>query len=236
MKKIEVFSRQCNFSKSSEDRDRLNGFTKEACYKNLKRTLNRNLSNLTFLMDGEIKKHFLNSENEFRVENIEGGSQAKSWDSTLNYVRDKNFEDDQIIYFVEDDYLHLDNWTDILLDGFELNVDYISLYDHLDKYKLQLYKKLQSAVLIGKKCHWRSVPSTTLSFAVKFKNFKKHFATYKKFNFVNEGITKDHEMFLDLWKSGSSLITPIPGFASHMDLHWLSPIIDWEKVIKLEKK
>ena len=232
MKKIEIISRHCEFSKFSENRERVNGFSKEACYKNLKKTLNRNTSNLTFLMDGKLNKHFLNNEKEFRVENIEGGSQAKSWDSTLNYVRERNFNDDQIIYFVEDDYLHLDNWSEILLDGFEFNIEHISLYDHLDKYKLPLYKTLQSKILIGKKCHWRSVPSTTLSFSVKFKNFKKYFDIYKKFNFVNEGKTKDHEMFLELWKNGSNLITPIPGYASHMDLAWLSPMIDWEKIIK----
>ena len=232
MKKIEIFSRHCEFSKFSENRERVNGFSKEACYKNLKKTLNRTTSNLTFLMDGELNKHFLNTEEEFKVKNIDGGSQAKSWDSALNYVREKNFNDEQIIYFVEDDYLHLDNWSDILLDGFEFNVEHISLYDHLDKYKLPLYKKLQSTIFIGKKCHWRSVPSTTLSFAVKFKNFKKYFNTYKKFNFVNEGKTKDHEMFLELWKNGSNLVTPIPGYASHMDLAWLCPITDWEKIIK----
>ena len=123
MKKIEIFSRHCEFSKFSENRVRINGFSKEACYKNLKKTLNRNTSNLTFLMDGELNKHFLNNEKEFRVETIEGGSQAKSWDSALNYVREKNFNDDQIIYFVEDDYLHLDNWSEILLDGFEFNIE-----------------------------------------------------------------------------------------------------------------
>ena len=169
MKKIEIFSRHCEFSKFSENRERVNGFSKEACYKNMKNTLDRSTSNLTFLMDGELNMHFLNNEKEFKVENIEGGSQAKSWDSALDYVKERNFNDEQIIYFVEDDYLHLNNWSDILLDGFELNIEHLSLYDHLDKYKLPLYKKLQSSILIGKKCHWRSVPSTTLSFAVKFK-------------------------------------------------------------------
>ena len=39
MKKIEIFSRHCEFSKFSENRERINGFSKEACYKNLKKTL-----------------------------------------------------------------------------------------------------------------------------------------------------------------------------------------------------
>ena len=232
MKKIEIFSRHCNFSKLSDDRERLKGFSKETCYKNLKGTIDKNISNITFLMDGETEKHFLKNEKEFEIVNIEGGSQAKSWASALKYVNNKNFADDQIIYFIEDDYLHLKNWNNIMLEGFELKADYVSLYDHLDKYKLPIYKKLQSKILLGKSCHWRTVPSTTLSFAVKFKTFKKHYEIYKKFNFIETESTKDHEMFIELWKSGSNLISSIPSYASHMDLHWLAPTINWEEIIK----
>ena len=232
MKKIEIFVRHCNISKFSKDRERIRGFSKDECYKNLKQTIDKSLTNITFMMDGDLNDHFLKNEKEYRVVPIQGGSQAKSWQSTLEYVNNNNFSDDQIIYFLEDDYLHRNNWNKILLEGFDLNVDYISLYDHLDKYKLPIYQKLQSKILISKSCHWRSVPSTTLSFAVKFKTFKKHFDIYKKFNFIDSGKTKDHEMFLDLWKNGSSLITPIPGYSSHMDLHWLSPTIDWEEILK----
>ena len=232
MKKIEIFSRHCNFSKLSDDRERLKGFSKETCYKNLKGTIDKNISNITFLMDGETEKHFLKNEKEFEIVNIEGGSQAKSWASALKYVNNKNFADDQIIYFIEDDYLHLENWNNIMLEGFELKVDYISLYDHLDKYKLSMYNKLESKIIVTKSCHWRATPSTTLSFAVKFKTFKKHYEIYKKFNFIETGSTKDHDMFIELWKSGSNLISSIPGYASHMDLHWLAPTINWEEIIK----
>ena len=232
MKKIEIFSRHCNFSKLSDDRERLKGFSKETCYKNLKGTIDKNISNITFLMDGETEKHFLKNEKEFEIVNIEGGSQAKSWASALKYVNNKNFADDQIIYFIEDDYLHLENWNNIMLEGFELKVDYISLYDHLDKYKLSMYNKLESKIIVSKSCHWRATPSTTLSFAVKFKTFKKHYEIYKKFNFIETGSTKDHDMFIELWKSGSNLISSIPGYASHMDLHWLAPTINWEEIIK----
>ena len=41
MKKIEIFSRHCNVSKFSDDRKRLKGFSKEICYKNLKKRLIR---------------------------------------------------------------------------------------------------------------------------------------------------------------------------------------------------
>ena len=231
MKKIEIFSRHCNTSKFSEDRERLKGFSKKSCYNNLKETIDKNISNITFLMDGNSEAHFLKNEKEFELVKIDGGSQAKSWASALEHVKNSNFSDEQIIYFIEDDYLHLENWNKVLLEGFELKSEYISLYDHPDKYKLPIYQKLQSKILLGKSCHWRTVPSTTLSFAVKFKTFKKHYEIYKKFNSIESGKTKDHEMFLDLWKNGSSLISSIPSYSSHMDLHWLAPTIDWEEVL-----
>ena len=37
-------------------------------------------------------------------------------------------------YFVENDYLHHSNARNILLEGFTVGADYVSLYDHPDKY------------------------------------------------------------------------------------------------------
>ncbi len=235
MKKIEIISRHCNFSKFSEGRERVKGFSKIKCYNNLKNTINSELANITFLMDGDTDKHFLANEKDFVVKKIKGGSQAKSMESMLDYVNNLPFDNDQIIYFIEDDYLHLENWNDILLEGFKLNVEYVSLYDHLDKYKLPQYKELKSQIFVTKSCHWRTVPSTTFTFGVKFKTFKKHFQIYKKYNSVETGTTNDHQMFLELWRNGSSLISSIPSYSSHMDLHWLAPNINWEEIIKKEK-
>ena len=43
-------------------------------------------------------------------------------------------ESDEIIYFLEDDYLHKADSQKVLGDGFNLGMDYVTLYDHKDKY------------------------------------------------------------------------------------------------------
>ena len=91
MKKIEIFVRHCNISKFSEDRERIRDFSKEECCKNLKQTIDKSLTNITFMMDGDLNDHFLKNEKEYRVIPIKGGSQAKSWQSTLEHVSNNNF-------------------------------------------------------------------------------------------------------------------------------------------------
>jgi len=45
------------------------------------------------------------------------------------------YDNDTIVYFLENDYLHLPSSDKILFEGFELGVaDYVTLYDHPDKY------------------------------------------------------------------------------------------------------
>jgi len=38
----------------------------------------------------------------------------------------------------------------------------------------------------------------------------------------------DFQMFLELRQQGELLITPIPGYATHGETAWLSPLTDWE--------
>jgi hypothetical protein len=40
----------------------------------------------------------------------------------------------------------------------------------------------------------------------------------------------DHTKFLELWKHGSNLISPIPGQATHCEISFLSPTINWNKI------
>jgi len=37
-------------------------------------------------------------------------------------------------------------------------------------------------------------------------------------------------MFLELRQQGELLITPIPGYATHGETAWLSPLTDWSQI------
>ena len=235
MQKIEIFVRHCNLSSHSIGRKRLPSFSRELCYHNLKRTSKTDLVNITFMMDGDEKKHFLKDEKDHEVIKIKGGTEAKSFQNLVEYVNKRDFSDETIIYLLEDDYFHKDNWPDILLEGFEISADYISLYDHKDKYCSPEYIKWTSKIFISKSCHWRTTPTTTNTYAMKFKTFKQHFDIHKKFSDLKTGSSKDHNKFLHLWNNGYNLFTSIPGYSTHMDNMWLSPTIDWEKLLIKEK-
>ena len=55
---------------------------------------------------------------------------------TFNLALDEalTYDDDEIIYFIENDYLHKPTSQKVLEEGFNLGAAFVSLYDHPDKY------------------------------------------------------------------------------------------------------
>jgi len=142
----------------------------------------------------------------------------------------REYDDDDIVYFCEDDYLHDRNWVPILREGFSIpNVDIVTLYDHKDKYDLNMYPDLKSQVFVTESCHWRTVPSTCHTFGVKVKCIKELCSIWLKYS-PETGTSTDHEKFVELQQNGARLISSMPGYATHVQPPWLSPITDWKGV------
>jgi len=104
---------------------------------------------------------------------------------TFNLALDMalKYDDETIIYFVENDYLHKPNSDKILQEGFELGASFVSLYDHPDKY----------------------------------------IDPNQGGNPYCEGGAEDTRVYL-------TDITSIPGYSTHGETAWLSPLTDWSKV------
>lgn len=230
--KIEVFLRQCFYSPNSNLSNRLRPewFNKPKCFENFKRTINLELANYTIVYDqhfGSVENTFLSTEPN--IEYINCGNEAASFLKTLEIVESKNFDDDTIIYFLEDDYLHRENWCEVLIEAFALPIQYVSLYDHLDKYLH--YDDLYSKIFYTPSVHWRTVPSTCNTYAAKMGQLREDVNIHRHYSEASsDGISMDHSKFCHLRDIGRTLITPMPGYSTHCDLLH-SPTIDWEKYI-----
>lgn len=232
---IEIFVRHCNYSEASAHKARFCEFSKERCFENLLSTLQKEKEvNVTFFLDtfhsveGE---HFIRKQQHFPIIEFKGGSEAASFLFMLEHVYKQSFSPHTIIYFLEDDYLHLFHWPQILREAFTLpGIDYVTLYDHKDKYFLPAYADLKSKIFHTASCHWRTSPSTTNTYAMFFKTLKKHIDIHRCYS-LERKITADHEKFCKLAEEGSVLISSIPGFSTHAEPAFASPCIHWEKVL-----
>jgi len=230
--KIQVFLRQCFYSPNSalSNRERPEWFDKLKIFENLKRTINPEIANLNIIYDehfGSISETFLSKEENVQIINC--GNEAGSFLKTLEIVENSGFNDDTVIYFLEDDYLHQENWCEVLLEAFSLPIQYVSLYDHLDKY--MHYHDLTSKIFYTNSTHWRTVPSTCNTYAAKFDQLKEDMHVHKHFSAASpDGISMDHAKFVYLGNMGRTLVTPLPGYSTHCD-QFQSPVIDWKKYL-----
>ncbi len=143
----------------------------------------------------------------------------------------KNFDD--LVYFVEDDYLHkvdsilemlsvYEKFTTILKDEiFLVPVDYPYLYQ----------KDLTSNILIGQKYHWRSINESLLTFLTSKDMVNKY---YKELIRMGEIEHDPYETILHNIYNKEKCFSPIPSLALHCtnvnSVFGLSPNIDFKKL------
>ena len=158
---------------------------------------------------------------------------------TFNIALDTalKYDDDEIVYFIENDYIHKPNSQKILEEGFELGAPFVALYDHPDKY-LDPSKggnpyceggAEDTRVYLTDNCHWKITNSTTMTFAAKVSTLKKYEDTLR--NFTSKTHPNDFQMFLHLREQSGLLLTPLPGYSTHGETAWLSPLTNWEDYV-----
>jgi len=136
------------------------------------------------------------------------------------------FDDDVPVYLVEDDYLHHPGGPAYIAEGLS-RADYVSLYDHADKYMQQSPNPLvhdggeNTKVILTGSTHWKYTNSTTMTFAAKVRTLKADQQVFR--NYCTDNIPLDYRIFRKLAESGRTVITPIPGRSTHCD-HMPSPL------------
>ncbi|HYD64581.1 tetratricopeptide repeat protein [Azospirillum sp.] len=151
------------------------------------------------------------------------------------YVRDLALEldDGRAVYLLEDDYLHLEQPRGYLLEGLA-RADYVTLYDHADKYLSLQDSRLPHVVRCGGELtrvirtpssHWKFTASTTMTFAARAGTLRADRAVWDRW--TAEGMPQDYCAFFELQEKGRFLISVLPGRATHVEPEWLSPGVDW---------
>lgn len=232
--KIQLFVRHCHFSEVSQHKNRIPGFSRQKCHDNLLSTVDLERVDITFLLDTFYPSptpHFVTQQTEFPVIEMKEGNEAGSFLRLIDHSVSLKLHPETIVYFLEDDYLHRPGWVDILIEAFTVpSAAYVTLYDHRDKYHLPQYQNLQASLFYTPSCHWRTTPSTTNTYAMRFQTLCNHLSIHRQFS-TGCRISLDHEKFLELGRQGAQLISPIPGWSTHIESNLTSPCIDWEKYL-----
>lgn len=165
------------------------------------------------------------------IEKVSVGHGAGTFNLALTQAL--KYDDNEVVYFVENDYLHRHGSDRILLEGFNTGASYVALYDHPDKYINGANPEVEGGgeltrVLLTKSSHWKITNSTTMTFASKVKTLREDEEVLR--SFTQGSYPRDFEMFLALRTNSRALITPIPGYATHGETAWLSPLTNWNDI------
>jgi hypothetical protein len=157
---------------------------------------------------------------------------------TFNLALDEalQYNDDEVVYFIENDYLHKSGSDEVLLEGFNLGASFVSLYDHPDKYLSPSQGgnpyceggAEDTRVYLSESCHWKITNSTTMTFSAKVSTLKQTEPILRKY--TQNSYPDDFKMFLELRENNELLITPIPGYSTHGETAWLSPLTNWNTI------
>ena len=225
---IHIFNRQCyqSLTRPENLKFRPSWFSKVGCYKNLLSTILD--SQLHIVYDehyGPIEETFLKDVSVEKI--INRGKESESFLDTLEFaINYPGLQDDDIVYFLEDDYIHQPGWEQILEEAFSISgISYATLYDHGDKYT-DMYPNFRPQLLTTRSSHWMVTPSTTNTFAVRLSTLREDYAVQRYFS-ENFEPSNDHAKFLELGRMGRYLVSSIPGYSTHCNTEFMSPTRDW---------
>lgn len=233
--KVSVIYRCCDLELNSDEFKgiRPDWFDKKICFMSLFENIKQSKFDITFnvLHDGDdkgflsfiLEKMYADKIGNFTK--VDFKSNLKSLFKTFE-IADGCFETSDIVYFIEDDYLHVEGALDVIINGTKV-YGLTTGFDHLDRYKRNddiTLGKDYIAYSSSTNRHWRTAESTTCTWAVDKKTWNlikddvKHYAL------------SDRELFRHLYKKGIRLWTPIPGVSTTLDYTTFSPGIDWKSI------
>ena len=202
------------------------------CFENALRTFNK--ATWLVIADNVTDETKLYLESKVETINyVSVGHGAGTFNLALDYAL--TLDDDETVYFLENDYLHKPEADKILEDGLELGFNYVTTYDHPDKYLNPFEggnpycsgRSEETRLYLGKYCHWKLTNSTTMTFASKVKTLKQDKDILR--HWTKETHPHDFEMFVQLRATGRRLASSVPGYSTHGETKHLSPLTNWKQ-------
>ena len=249
---LEIVLRTHDQSNVHNDSQRYCGFDKRTlitgCLKSLINSANQVHGHQIYfkILDDHSSEEFISS--------IDTIFQKSLWDYELhrlstpgfNYSALKQFEfaknsQADLVYSVEDDYLHCATAIAEMLDSYQLFVEktgqeiVIFPFDMPDDYAPPYL--VPSYVVHGSARHWRSGIWTTNTFMLRPEVLIEHWPIFEKLAReyspdYSDPETNVHEgnTICEIWKNHTVRFNPIPSLALHMQFDTQKdPFIDWEK-------
>lgn len=241
-RQLVIFYRHVHVKSDKTSRDpnkrRPEWFTHEVCFQNLLSTIRldplAHRVKLVIVYDGSVEDftsdfiagYYANDSFGLNIQFIRGGSDHNSFVITFSLARSSELRNDDLVYMLENDYMHQYGWISKVFELYETGIpfDYVSLYDHRDKYDYEMYANLKSKLFYSRTHHWRSAPSTCASFILKKSILDRDYGVF------TSGMT-DYYFFSKLiGEVGRVLLTPVPGLATHSMAGYLSPAVEWAEL------
>lgn len=231
---IHVFYRHYNIS--GKENWRPSWFDYEKCFDNFFQSIKNNDSvKVHIVYDGEDNSNFIFNKKHDFFHRIKVGNDLGSFNKTLEIIKENPnfFVLNDIIYLLENDYIHQKNWDFYVEEFFksEYQNSYLTLYDHDDKYQ----QNIDCKIIRTKSHHFRTTPSTCGSYIMNYKTFLEDYNfNFEVFDFLKNktSLPLDHAKFLMLQKiSNRVLYSAIPGLSTHCLDNLMSPTINWGELI-----
>jgi hypothetical protein len=172
-----IYRHTDNLAACGVGKNRPKWFSFEGCLNNILSTIeDTDFVKFHLMYDGELK-----GEVDKRIDHVEivneksaMGNWVKAWD----YAKSLDLKDGDLIYHLENDYLHRPSSSLLIQEVLNHGASYCSLYDHPDKYVEGPNPEIvgigeQTILFKTNNSHWKYTNSTTGTFACKQKTIKE---------------------------------------------------------------
>ncbi|HWF45239.1 MAG TPA: hypothetical protein VG537_11410 [Candidatus Kapabacteria bacterium] len=169
-----------------------------------------------------------------------------------------SYDDTDWVYICEDDYLHQHQtflWIDDLIQNRkeilytkslrgvrrfipfdhrrELHTMPLFIHppDYPDRYKPR--ERRHSYLFLSQYCHWRQISNTTFTFLAEVKSLRQ-FASILEHSATgaDDGYLSNKIYARDRFGGRALCLSPIPGLTTHLHEGVMTPLVDWENIVR----